>query len=260
MKNYLIDGKNESERLNFQNKMDICDLDLELNHYKWNRDHRVLDAGCGNGNLVEKLIQKEVKHIDGIDFSDDRIADAKKRFSHLSNVRFFQGSLEETNLEAASYDTVVCRYIYEHLTTPALVLKELNRLLKPDGTINIINFDDMVFNFHTKNEAFNKELKKAKSRIPQDLEIGRKLPQLLKQNGYDRVEWEAVTYFFQGERLELEKTNSKMRFEQGRENLSRYFDSMKDYEVFVDNYMNELNDDCNVLSSSKFLIKARKKA
>jgi len=258
MNNYLIDHKNESERLNFQNKIDICNLDEELGHFTWNRNDYILDAGCGNGNVIEKLVEMKMGKIHGIDFSLDRIKDAQKRFENASGVSFSQGSLEDTKVADSTYDTIVCRYIYEHLSNPKAVIKELNRVLKPGGMINIINFDDMVFNFYTKNEHFNRELKKIQERIPQDIQIGRKLPQYLKQNNFDKVQWQAQTYFFQGERLAMEVKNSQMRFEQGRENLARYFDSISDYDRFVENYLNELHDDCNVLSSNKYLIKARK--
>lgn len=259
MKNYLIDHQNESERLNFQNKIDTCNIDEEISHFQWNTEHRILDAGCGNGNVIEKLAERKMQFIDGIDFSLNRIEDAKKRFSHLKNVNLYQASLEETHLESATYDTIICRYIFEHVTNPKLILGELNRVLKPNGIINIVNFDDMVFNFYTKNEDFNRELKRVKNQIPQDLEIGRKIPQYLKQNNFDRVTWQAQTYFFQGERLELEKKNAEMRFLQARDHLGQYFDSLSDYDTFVKNYLSEMNDDCNVLSTTKYLITARKK-
>jgi ubiquinone/menaquinone biosynthesis C-methylase UbiE len=258
MKNYLIDGKNESERLNFQNKMDICNLDQELSFFNFHEHHQILDAGCGNGNVIEKLIKNKLSYIDGIDFSIDRINDAKKRFENFHRVNLYQGELENTHLSGSSYDVVLCRYIFEHIMNPELVICEMRRLLKESGQIFIINFDDMVFNFHTRNEAFNKELKKIKLKVPQDLEIGRKLPQLLKKNGFKNIVWDAQTYFFKGERLTQEIENSKMRFSQGRENLSKLFASMTEYEIFVDNYLNELTDENNVLSSSKFLVKATK--
>ncbi len=260
MKNYLIDGKSESERLNFQNKMDICNLDEELAHFNWSTNLHVLDAGCGNGNVIEKLLEKRISQITGIDFSEDRIADAKKRFSSQSNVSLYAAPLENTQLKAEQFDVIICRYIYEHVFRPELVLKEMYRLLKPGGMIYIINFDDTVLNFYTKNPELNKALKDLKTNIPTDIEVGRKLPQFLKQNGFQSIDWDAKTYFFQGERLEMEKINSRMRFEQGRDTLSKFFHSLEEYDQFVEMYAKELEDECNVLSSHKFLIQAKKAA
>ena len=256
MKDYLIDHLDEDKRLNFQNTIDVYDLDKELDFFKFNKKDLVLDAGCGNGNVLEKLNMKGISNIHGIDLSEDRVKQATERFKSLDHINIMMRSLEQTGLAEASYDTILCRYIFEHVLSPKNVLTELHRILKPDGSLFIINFDDIFFNFHTKNEVFNKQLEIFQNKIPQDLKIGRKIPQLLKENNFKNIEWHAETYFFKGERLMLERENSSMRLEQGRKNLSKFFNNLEEYDTFAKTYLEEMHDDCNVLSMTKYLIRA----
>ncbi len=256
MKNYLIDSPKEFERLNYQNKIDVYDLTKEMKFIEPQVGHLFLDAGCGNGNLIEALMQNGMTTIHGVDLSSDRIEKAKKRFADKSEVQFFNCSLDQTNLAEKKYDHVICRYIFEHVANPNEILAELKRVLKPEGRLSIINFDDIFFNFFTKNEKFNHSLKTLKAKLPLDFEIGRKLPIYLSLTGMIDIKWEAETFFFQDERMELEYVNTRMRLEQGREHLSKYFSSLKEYDQFAKNYLEEMKDPLNVLSTTKFMIKA----
>lgn len=258
MKKYLIEGTHEIERLAFQNKIDVYDLKTELASFNWKFDDKVLDAGCGSGNLAQELIQMGIHKIDGIDMSSERVAFARERFSSNQNVNIYKANLEATGLEKSSYDKIICRYVFEHVTEPIEIFSELISLIKDKGKIYIINFDDIFFGFYTKNHAFNKKLVHLKSKLPQDFEIARKIPQLLASLGLVDIKWNAETYFFKDQRLELEITNTKMRLEQGRSTLYKYFDSLSDYDKFCEEYLEEMKDPNNVLYASKFLISAEK--
>lgn len=257
-KNYLIEHPNELERLNFQNKIDVYDLEKELNFFKWDTKHLILDAGCGNGNVVEKLLEKGMTKIHGIDFSEDRVNFAQERFKDHKDVEFFKRSLEKTGMNDNSYDRVICRYIYEHVTNTSEIINELYRVTKPGGYLQIINFDDIFFNFYTKNTKLNEQLAKLKKSVPQDFEIGRKIPHIMRAAKFDKVEWSAETFFFKDERLEMEKENNRMRLHQGREHLAKFFSSVEEYDEFAKTYLAEMDDDCNVLAVTKFLVKGQK--
>jgi ubiquinone/menaquinone biosynthesis C-methylase UbiE len=260
MKSYLIQDLREHERLDFQNKIDVYDLNLELNFFSWDPKHRILDAGCGHGNVIGKLLEKGIEKVQGIDFCPDRVSLAQERFRHNPMVIIKQGSLDATGFESGSFDVVICRYVFEHLLNHEEVLGELYRILKPYGILRIINFDGLLFNFHTKNDKLNRQLAELKQRFTHDFDIGRKLPQLLNKQGFDKVEWEAESYFFKGDRLKLEHQNYKMRFEQARPHLSKYFSSGTEYDSFARVYLEEMLDECNVLAASKFFITGQKKS
>lgn len=257
-KHYLIDNKNENKRLNFQNTIDVYNLSNELAYFDWNKNHFVLDAGCGNGNVIEQLLNRGLQKIHGVDFSPERIDEVKKRFENQNEIEAYHAPLEQTGLADESYDRIICRYVYEHLTNTPEVTHELWRLLKPGGSLYIIEFDNIFFDFYTKNEDFNRQLLELKNKLPQDFGIARKLPQLLKQHQFDEVHWDAETFFFKGERLEMEYQNNEMRLTQGRDHLAKYFKTTADYDQFAQTYLQEMKDECNVLSTTKYLIKATK--
>lgn len=233
VKEYLIESAHEAERLDFQNKIDVYDLRSEVRSFPWPAGHRVLDAGCGHGNLIEELQEYDLAAIHGIDLCPERVQSGRERFRSDPRVQLHQGNLEATGLPEASYDIVVCRYVFEHLVNPQAVLRELTRCLRPGGSFYLINFDDIFFNFHTKSETLNQELRRLKGELPQDFEIGRKLPQYLRSCGFGGVSWEARAYFFQGERLALERQNARMRLEQARPAFLRFFETASAYDAFA---------------------------
>jgi SAM-dependent methyltransferase len=84
---------------------------------------RVLDAGAGEGRYAELFAQHTYHAVDLCLGSID--------CSHVSYV----SNLEAIAVRDASYDMVVCTQVLEHVPDPLLVLRELNRALKPGGSL-----------------------------------------------------------------------------------------------------------------------------
>jgi SAM-dependent methyltransferase len=83
---------------------------------------RVLDAGCGEGVLVEEYASK--LRIAGLD-------------ANYASAHVHRGSLLSAPFDAATFDRVLCLDVLEHLQyadqEPAL--REFHRLLTPDGEL-----------------------------------------------------------------------------------------------------------------------------
>lgn len=83
---------------------------------------RVLDAGCGEGVLVDEYADR--LRIEGLDpnYSSDRVR---------------AGSLTSLPYDAATFDRALCLDVLEHLTfdDQPLALAELHRVLKPGGEL-----------------------------------------------------------------------------------------------------------------------------
>ena len=75
---------------------------------------RVLDIGCGEGNLAAMLSFKGALKIDGIDFSAEAIALAKSRLN-IPNVNFF---CEDYKVITEKYDVIVMNGVLEHFDSP----------------------------------------------------------------------------------------------------------------------------------------------
>ncbi len=95
---------------------------------------RGLDFGCGGGGLTYRLRQ-HCTHATGIDLDPQKIAFAAAQADRLgvTGVDFRQYDGGAVPLPAASFDTVLCCDVIEHLPDPARFVADFRRLLKPGG-------------------------------------------------------------------------------------------------------------------------------
>jgi ubiquinone/menaquinone biosynthesis C-methylase UbiE len=103
----------------------------------------ILDAGCGPGFIIERVIKENTgKRINvvGLDFSGGMIKRARKRCKNFSNVKFQVADLNK-NLEFPdnSFDKVVCSNTLYALEDPQRVISEFYRVLKPGAVVIIAN-------------------------------------------------------------------------------------------------------------------------
>ena len=101
-----------------------------------NQEYSVLDFACGTG-IVSIEIAKEAKKVVAVDISDKMIDVAKKKLSQkkLDNIEF--KAVDGYNLDyPENHFNVVLLYNALHVVQePQTVLKEIKRLLKPDGVL-----------------------------------------------------------------------------------------------------------------------------
>jgi SAM-dependent methyltransferase len=94
---------------------------------------RVLDIGCGEGYGSAMLAEKAA-HVAGTDSSEEVVAHATAKYD-LSSTEFRCMPAEKHAFPDASFDAVVCLELIEHVQDYAAVMKEMHRLLKPDGIL-----------------------------------------------------------------------------------------------------------------------------
>lgn len=91
----------------------------------------VLEIGCGEGRGVELLIRK-AKSFTAIDKISEAIEKLQQRFPQAT---FIHGNLPPlTGFTDNAYDVVVSFQVIEHVEDDDLFLKEIHRILKPEGT------------------------------------------------------------------------------------------------------------------------------
>lgn len=100
---------------------------------------RSLDVGCGVGFAYEYLSRSNF-NVDpyGVDISDDAIAEARRRLSHLNNVDQRLTVIDSQTLpfEESFFALVTCFDVLEHLDETDIndSLDEIDRVLQPGGT------------------------------------------------------------------------------------------------------------------------------
>ena len=91
-------------------------------------DLPILDAGTGTGLNLRHLPPGSV----GLDINPRNVALLRSR---LPAHRIVQGDVEAMPFADASFGTVVCTEVIEHVPNPATALAEIRRVLVPGGTL-----------------------------------------------------------------------------------------------------------------------------
>ena len=95
----------------------------------------IIDAGCGSGYSTQ-LIQEKFSptRLLAFDFMPEQIELAKKR---NLNIDFFVGDIRHINESSNSIDGVFIFGVIHHISDWQNALKEVNRVLKPNGVLLI---------------------------------------------------------------------------------------------------------------------------
>ncbi|MED5618985.1 class I SAM-dependent methyltransferase [Ideonella sp. BN130291] len=170
---------------------------------------RVLEAGCGVGAQTVTLAQRSPgAHFTSVDISAASVAEARRRLqaAGLHNVAVQQGDIFHLPFEAASFDHVFVCFVLEHLAQPARALALLKRLLKPGGTLTVIEGDHGSTCFHPASAAAQAAVQcqvTLQQRAGGNALIGRQLYPLLVQAGFDSVRVLPRMVYVDGSRPQL---------------------------------------------------------
>ncbi len=92
-------------------------------------DDRLLDIGCGDGNLLAALPTCKKT---GVDLSASALRGSRKRLGDA--VPLLQMNVENLEFPNASFEKISCSEVLEHTLHPQRALAEIARVLTPDGT------------------------------------------------------------------------------------------------------------------------------
>lgn len=119
-------------------------LTIDFAYFPLHSGERVLDLGCGEGrHVINAYLHSDVTAI-GVDLSlrDLRTtAERFKPFAQPDNAQkyFALQVADATRLPFAdnSFDKIICSEVLEHIHDYHAVLREIRRILKPDGLLAI---------------------------------------------------------------------------------------------------------------------------
>jgi len=107
---------------------------------------RLLDVGCATGDFLEVMQMSKDWELHGVEISSSASDHARLTL----NLPIVTGSLEDAKYQDNFFDVITMWNVIEHLSDPLATLKELRRILKPDGllvfnTPNLASLDAKIF-------------------------------------------------------------------------------------------------------------------
>jgi phospholipid N-methyltransferase len=154
----------------------------------------VLEVGCGVGAQTVTLAQRSpAARFMAVDIAADSIAEAKRRTDRagLTNVEFRQADIFALPYSPESFDHVFVCFVLEHLSRPADALAILRTLLKPGGSITVIEGDHGSTYFHPDSSAAHAAIEclvAVQRQAGGNALIGRQLYPLLVEASFDAVQ------------------------------------------------------------------------
>ena len=124
------------------------DKDRNLSRYRDTADFiegdYVLDVGCGEG-IITKYASSKAKKVLALDTSPNAI-DVARDFSSSFNIEYCVGDIFTIHFTDNTFDCVIFTEIIEHLSDPVRHLKEIHRILKPNGYLIISTPNALSYN------------------------------------------------------------------------------------------------------------------
>jgi SAM-dependent methyltransferase len=154
---------------------------------------RVLEAGCGVGAQTIILARNSPDaNFTSVDVSESSVEKARTAVNRAGfrNVSFQVTDLFRLPFAEGSFDDVFVCFVLEHLREPLEGLRQLARVLKPGGTLTVIEGDHGSTFFHPHSTAAWRTIQclvDLQARDGGDALIGRRLFPLLKQAGLRHV-------------------------------------------------------------------------
>jgi len=113
-------------------------LDRIINKTELKKEHTVLEVGCGSGEFLQLLEHQGYKNLWGVDLSPKMIAHAKKTTSAKVSV----ADAAELIYEDDKFDLILAISFIQYPENPEEVFAELHRVLKPNGKLAIMAFNE----------------------------------------------------------------------------------------------------------------------
>jgi ubiquinone/menaquinone biosynthesis C-methylase UbiE len=124
------DGLKMGVQMNKSNRL-IYEMTLNFLHMK--KEDAILEIGMGNGHFVRELIAKEPSiYYTGVDLSAIMVEEARRE---NEGITFHCAAAEKMPVEDTRFNKVFGVNVLYFWDQPAVTLKEIHRILKPEGEL-----------------------------------------------------------------------------------------------------------------------------
>jgi ubiquinone/menaquinone biosynthesis C-methylase UbiE len=110
---------------------------------------RILDAGCGTGEVASRLAELYPNaRVLGVDIIDHHLDLARSRYAALApRLSFEHQSVYELQAADSTFDLTVCRHVLHSIPHADRVVAELARVTRPGGYLHLIPEDYGMLHF-----------------------------------------------------------------------------------------------------------------
>ena len=143
---HIFDPK-DMQKLESPERAKIINPVEVLNGMKLKAGDTVLDFGVGTGFFAVKALDiiGEHGHLYGVDISSEMVEFAKVKTAGYSNVSFIKTDSLKIPIEDSSIDFAFMGFVLHEIDDRPFIINEMKRLLKPGGTIGIVEWDSKNF-------------------------------------------------------------------------------------------------------------------
>jgi ubiquinone/menaquinone biosynthesis C-methylase UbiE len=158
----------------------------------------ILDLGTGFGAMTFDLAAMSSLAITAVDRDETTLTIANDLLTRLeeaqtftpgSSIRFVNADAEQLPFASHSFDFAFSRFVFQHLPHPEAVLKELKRVLAPNGFVCVIDIDDQLTLAYPEESSEYLKLKTAFGQLQDlrggDRHVGRKIASYMQNAGLE---------------------------------------------------------------------------
>lgn len=217
MNDAYVHGYDERESARLHDQAGTL-VDLLHSDTAYQPGSRVLEAGCGVGAQTVTLARNSPDtRIVSIDVSAESVARARAKtaVAGLANVEFMQADIFDLPFDPESFDHVFVCFVLEHLAQPVEALGALEAMLRPGGTITVIEGDHGSAYFHPESPEAGEAIRclVALQRLAGgNALIGRQLYPLLVSAGFDDIHVSPRMVYVDSSRPDLVEGFTKKTF------------------------------------------------
>ncbi len=206
-----VHGYHESEARRLRDQAGSL-TDILHGDTRYPPDASVLEAGCGVGAQTVSLLRNSPgARFTCVDLSPASIAEARRAASALGigDARFEVADIFALPFSEASFDHVFLCFVLEHLADPVAALRELGRVIRPGGTMTVIEGDHGSAYFHPDSALARRAIAcqvALQAEAGGDALIGRRLYPLLVEAGFAAPTVSPRMVYVDGSRPDLIET------------------------------------------------------
>jgi SAM-dependent methyltransferase len=179
---------------------------------------KLLECGCGSGaQTIHLAASSPEAEIISVDISEEHLERARARIeaAEYGNVEFQIADVFDLPFAEESFDHIFVCYLLEHVPGPERALENLRRVLKPGGSITVIEGDHGSWYCHPSTPEAERTVEclvEIQARPGGDALIGRRLYPLLSGAGFHTVHVSPRLVYVDDSRPDLVEGFSKNTF------------------------------------------------